>query len=101
MKKRKKVTEYDLNKIKWVDDFKEGLCWFCVRVEMTDFYGFFNRNFELIIMPIFEKVKSFSQGLAPFLKDKSWGFINKKGGEKIRPQFYDVLFLLLQYHIQE
>lgn len=35
----------------------------------------------------FDDAAKFSEGLAPVLIDKKWGYINKKGEYKIQPQF--------------
>tara|TARA_R110002049_G_scaffold262758_3_gene438819 strand:- start:430 stop:1569 length:1140 start_codon:yes stop_codon:yes gene_type:complete len=41
--------------------------------------GFINNKGEWVIQPIYRKVRGFNNGLAPALKEKSWGYINEKG----------------------
>ena len=51
--------------------------------------GFVNSKGEWVIAPQFEKVRAFSNGLAPVFKDKKWGYINEKGDVVIDFQFKD------------
>jgi len=75
----------------WVEDFKEGLAWFNIKDSNNDiFCGFINKKMEVVVSPIYLKVKGFGDGLASFWDGLSWGFINRKGNVSIRPQFYDV-----------
>ncbi len=43
--------------------------------------GFINNKGEWIIQPIYDKVRTFSNELAPVFKEKYWGYINTKGEE--------------------
>ncbi|MDO5971726.1 WG repeat-containing protein [Flavivirga aquimarina] len=43
--------------------------------------GFIDNKGKWVIEPQYAKVRSFSNGLAPVLKGKSWGYINTKGEE--------------------
>jgi len=43
----------------------------------------------VIIDPVYEKAKSFSNGLAAVCKDGLWGFIDKEGTIVIACQFLD------------
>jgi len=88
---QQKLSDIPYDMIIWIDDFFNGLAWFRVCDPMYQvLYGFINRRYTIKIRPVFQKVKEFSGGLAPFLVDKSWGFINKKGLQVIEPAFYDV-----------
>ena len=43
--------------------------------------GFINSKGEWVIEPIYDKVRPFSNELAPVFKEKYWGYINPKGEE--------------------
>ena len=51
--------------------------------------GFINKNGEWIIEPVYEKARAFKNGLAPVMKDKTWGYINTKGEVVIMFQYKD------------
>ncbi len=51
--------------------------------------GFINNKGEWVIEPSFDKVRAFSNGLAPVLKDKKWGYINEKGEQVIDFEYKD------------
>jgi len=89
-KKRKKLAELSKKHIVFIDDFLHGVAWFKIVNEGKHSYGVINKKFEIIIEPIFEKLKQFNCGLAPFYNGVEWGFIGNKGHLKISPQFYDV-----------
>ena len=55
-------------------------------------WGFVNSEGDWIISPVYELVKSFSEGLAPAKKDGNWGFINMDGDFIINPE-YDNAFV--------
>ncbi len=54
-----------------------------------DKVGFINNQGEWVIKPAFDKARSFSNGLAPVMKDKKWGYITEKGEVVIDYQFKD------------
>jgi hypothetical protein len=88
--KRSKLYDYD---VKWIDDFKEGLAPFLANSDEygMHLYGFVNKKFEVVIPPIYRKVKHFSQGLAPVKLGKEWKFINIKGKVIIDEPFADIV----------
>ena len=51
--------------------------------------GFVNSKGEWVIEPKYDKVKSFSNGLAPVAIGKKWGYINPKGETVIDLQYRD------------
>ncbi len=51
--------------------------------------GFINNKGEWIIKPTYIRVRPFSNGLAPVIKDKLWGYINEKGEQVIPFIFRD------------
>lgn len=53
-------------------------------------YGFINSKGMGVIPPVFEKTKSFSEGLCAVRANKKWGFINKRGEMVIKPSFSKV-----------
>jgi hypothetical protein len=50
-------------------------------------WGFINRDFELVIKPAYQAVRGFYGGLAAVQVKGKWGYINKKGQTVIAPQF--------------
>jgi hypothetical protein len=58
-------------------------------VKKNDKVGFVNSNGDWIVEPIYDKVKSFKNGLAPVCKEKKWGYINKTGTVVISLQYRD------------
>jgi len=48
-----------------------------------------NNKGEWVIEPSFDKARAFSNGLAPVMKDKKWGYINEKGEQVVDFQFKD------------
>jgi hypothetical protein len=53
----------------------------------TEKYGCVNTKNELIIPIIYEEIRYFSEGLAPFLKDEKYGYFNTKGEIVIQPSY--------------
>jgi hypothetical protein len=53
--------------------------------------GFINKKGEWVIKPTFDKVRAFSNGLAPAYDKsaKKWGYIDKSGAYVIEPSFVD------------
>jgi len=49
--------------------------------------GFIDRTGKVIIPLCFDKVGAFSEGLARFERDKSWGYIDTQGSVIIEPRF--------------
>lgn len=76
-------------------DFCEGLAAVLVREKS---WGFIDKNsfgsdpskLELIIGPVYEEVKNFSEGLAAVQQGGYWGFINKRAKMVIQPKFIKV-----------
>lgn len=54
-------------------------------------YGYISNSGELEIIPYFDDIKGFSNGLAPVKKRNKWGYIDSDGTIVIQPQFDDVL----------
>lgn len=55
----------------------------------NDKIGFINNKGEWVIEPTYDKVRAFVNGLAPVLKDKSWGYIDETGKVAIPFQYRD------------
>ncbi|MEP0263949.1 WG repeat-containing protein [Dokdonia sp.] len=51
--------------------------------------GFINSKAEWVITPTYEKVRRFSNGLAPVFNGDRWGYINTKGEEVVAFNFRD------------
>jgi hypothetical protein len=61
-----------------------------VGIKMENGYGFINKKGEVVIKPVFKKVKGFNQGLAPAQADNGlWGFISIHGKWIIQPAYAD------------
>lgn len=56
-------------------------------VEIDGNWGFINRQGEVVIKPIYDRVGFFSEDLASARQDGKWGFINPKGNMIIPPRF--------------
>lgn len=66
------------------EDFEENFS----RIKLKGKWGFVNTEGEIIVIPVYDSVKNFSDGLAAFLwRNKKWGFVDKKGKNVIYPQF--------------
>ncbi len=52
-------------------------------------WGFVDSNGDWIISPVFDDVKSFSEGLSPVKKNGKWGYINMEGEMVINPDYDD------------
>ncbi len=52
-------------------------------------WGFVNSEGEWIISPVYDDVKSFSEGLSPVKVNEKWGYINMKGELVIDPEYDD------------
>lgn len=52
-------------------------------------WGFINSEGEWIISPVYDGVKSFSEGLSPVKIGKLWGYINMKGELVIQAEYED------------
>jgi hypothetical protein len=50
-------------------------------------YGFANCRFDVVIRPVYEKARDFSNGFAAVRTNGKWGFINKKGLMVVQPAF--------------
>jgi hypothetical protein len=50
-------------------------------------WGFINKQGEWVIPMIYEQVRHFHDGLAPFRKNGKWGYLNRQGKEVVSPQF--------------
>lgn len=68
-------------------DFYEGLAQIRVSAGGEEWYGFLNRNGQVVIEPKFENAWHFSEGLAQIAQGKKWGFADKQGTMIIGPQF--------------
>lgn len=67
--------------------FRNGLA----MIQKDSLWGFINLKNEIVIEPVFKKVKEFSEGLAGVTLDgKLWGFIDTTGKFIIEPQYYEV-----------
>jgi hypothetical protein len=56
-------------------------------VEKDAHCGYINERGQLVIEPVFEDCRDFSEDLAPVEVDKKWGFIDESGKIEIQPQF--------------
>src|SRR5688500_16741327 len=70
-----------------ISDFYEGLAQIRVTAGGEEWYGFLNRNGQVVIEPKFENAWHFSEGLAQIAQGKKWGFVDKQGTMIIGPQF--------------
>lgn len=52
-------------------------------------WGFINAEGDWIISPVYEDVKSFSEGLSPVKINGRWGYINSHGEVIIKPEYDD------------
>ena len=52
-------------------------------------WGFVDSKGDWIISPVFDDVKSFSEGLSPVKKNGKWGYINMEGEMVINPDYDD------------
>ncbi|WP_335965150.1 WG repeat-containing protein [Galbibacter sp. PAP.153] len=56
-------------------------------IRQNDLFGYIDNSGQYVIEPQFEKADSFSDGLAPALKDDKWGFIDKSGNWSIKAAY--------------
>ena len=73
-------------------DFSEGLCWFKIKRQEKNLYGFINKDGEVVISSIFSRAFDFQQGRARVVKNRKTGLINHKGEFVMKPTFYDLVF---------
>lgn len=66
--------------------FKGGLA----PIEKDEFYGYLNKNGEIVIDFIYEEVGPFFEGLARVMIDDKYGFINTRGEIVIEPIYENV-----------
>ena len=52
-------------------------------------WGFVDKKGKVVLKPVYDEAKSFSNGLAAVKTGDSWGFINDKFEEVIKAQFLD------------
>lgn len=69
--------------------FSEGLIAASVGEYPNIFYGGIDHKGEYVIQPKYDILGTFSEGLAPFLRDGKWGYIDKRGVEVIPPAYRD------------
>lgn len=50
-------------------------------------WGYVDTTNHIVINPVYDEAKPFSEGLAPVRKGTAWGYINPKGQEVIQAQF--------------
>jgi hypothetical protein len=50
-------------------------------------YGFIGNNGKIIIEPVFDQARSFSEGLAAVRVEKKWGYVNQDGDVVRKPNF--------------
>lgn len=76
------------NKYNDAGNFYEGMARICIRNR----WGFIDRKFNLAIMPQFEDVGFFSEGMASARSERrgKWGFIEKSGKYAIPPTYDEV-----------
>ena len=55
-------------------------------------WGYIDKSGNVIITPVFEQARFFSEGLAAVKVNNKWGFTNKKGFASIAPQFDSALW---------
>lgn len=56
--------------------------------DKNGYWGFMNRNGEIIIPAKFQNVRSFCKGMAAVKENGKWGYINVLGEWVFKPQFY-------------
>lgn len=84
----------------WVDrtgqvtalgDFNDGLA----RVRVGDRWGYVDRRFQLVIQPVYEEARDFTNGVAAVKvtvgegvkEGEQWGYVDKAGRWSIQPRF--------------
>mgnify|MGYP006334487577 CR=1 FL=1 len=58
-------------------------------VKVNGKWGFVNKEGEMVIDPVYDDARSFSNGLAAVMIDGAWGFIDKNGELVINAIFCD------------
>lgn len=58
-----------------------------IAFEKDEKWGFIDVNGNIVLQPVYQEAKSFSNGLASVCKEDKWGFICSDGAEVIEPQF--------------
>jgi len=75
-------------KISFAKPFREGFAAVTIG-EGLDSYGLFlNKKGESVFEAIYQSVGSFNNGLAPVKDCGTWGYIDRNGKMKIKPQFF-------------
>lgn len=75
-----------------VGNFKEGLCWYKIKRNNRNLYGFMNKNGESVINSIFTKAFDFQQGRARVVKNRKTALIDKSGNFIMPPKKYDLVY---------
>lgn len=75
-----------------VGNFKEGLCWYKIKRNNRNLYGFMDKNGESVINSIFTKAFDFQQGRARVVKNRKTGLIDKSGTFIMPPKKYDLVY---------
>lgn len=79
----------DLNETKTGRFFAEGLLSFLnvTNDEYNGKWGFYDRNKNIVIKPIYDEVKVFGEGLAGVKIKNKWGFIDRNGSMVVKPTY--------------
>ena len=62
-----------------------------IRFDENYIYGFKNENGKVVIKPIYNNARNFSNGFCAVELKKLWGVIDKKGTSVISPQFDEIV----------
>lgn len=58
-------------------------------VKINGKWGYIDKEGKIVVEPVYDDARSFSNGLAAVMKDGAWGFIDTEGKTAIVPQFED------------
>lgn len=73
----------------YANSFKQGRAFVAESDEkFNPVWALIDSNGEMLLTYQFNKVQDFSEGKAPVLKDKRWGFIDLNGNYIIKPKYY-------------
>ena len=69
--------------------FNEGMAAVSKKVEEKYKWGFIDKTGKEVVLPKYDDVMQFNQGLAKVKLNGKWGFIDKQGNEAVAPEYDD------------